>query len=332
MDTRSTHSFLGECLLSHKSLPPKNRELSSAVNTSLDPNVTTSQSSEYDDAHTSGEVVDGCTNQRHNSGCCSHTQGDPALYEAWWQIDLGDQVVIEYVKIYYRGDGSHQTARFAGYQVYLSNTTGWRNSDICHNDTTSTQSMVDLTPRITSCTGNTRYLTIYVDRQTLAYSWYSAKAILELCEVQVYGCPVGKYGNSNCGSNCDATCVNSLCHPNSGQCTYCAAGFYKAEVRCIPCSQNCLNDVCDVETSTCSACISGYYGSQCDQSCPDNCPDKICDQYSGVCTECVPGVFGPNCTQTCPVSCQDKCERNTVFDLHTCSSEYIEPGFDHNDY
>ncbi|XP_021361954.1 uncharacterized protein LOC110455867 [Mizuhopecten yessoensis] len=250
-----------------------------SVNTSLDPKVTTSQSSEYDDVHTSTKVVDGCTIQRHNSGCCSHTQATPALYEAWWQISLGDQVVIEYIQIYYRDEIYQQKARFAGYQIYLSNTTGLRNSGRCYTDTTSTQNMVDLTPRLTSCTGNTRYLTIYVDRQTLAYSWYSTQAILELCEVQVYGCAVGKYGDGDCDSNCDTTCVSSLCHPNSGQCSYCAPGFYKSGLVCTACSTNCLNGVCNVE--------------------------------SGLCSECVPGVYGPNCTQTCSVSCQDKCERNT---------------------
>ncbi|XP_021363006.1 protein draper-like, partial [Mizuhopecten yessoensis] len=144
--------------------------------------------------------------------------------------------------------------------------------------------MVDLTPRITSCTGNTRYLTIYVDRQKKPYSWYTTQAILELCEVQIYGCPVGKYGNSNCGTNCDTTCFNSLCHPNSGQCTYCASGFYKSGLVCTACPTNCLNGVCNVESGVCSVCVDGYHGSQCDQSCPDNCQDKICDQYSSVCT------------------------------------------------
>ncbi|XP_021339949.1 uncharacterized protein LOC110441177 [Mizuhopecten yessoensis] len=251
------------------------------VNTSLDSKVTTSQSSDFETDYRSDKAVDGCTKRTLRSGCCSHTNVNPAPNEAWWQIDLGDQVVIEDVKIYYRDEAIlEQKGRFAGYQIYLSNTTtDWRNNGSCYTDTPSAPCVVELTPRITSCTGNTRYLTIYVDRRTLAYSWYSTQAFLELCEVQVHGCPVGKYGDGDCDSNCDPTCVNSQCHPNSGQCSYCAPGFYKSGLVCTACPTNCLNGVCNVE--------------------------------SGLCSECVPGVYGPNCTQTCPVSCQDKCERNT---------------------
>ncbi|XP_021348742.1 receptor-type tyrosine-protein phosphatase alpha-like isoform X2 [Mizuhopecten yessoensis] len=183
--------------------------------------------------------------------------------------------------------------------------------------------MVDLTPRITTCTGITRYLTIYVDRQTKTYSWYSTKAILELCEVQVYGCPLGKYGDNNCDSNCDTTCVYSLCHPNSGQCTYCAPGSYKFGLVCTACPTNCLNDVCNVESGVCSACVDGYHGSQCDQSCPDNCQDKICDQYSRVCAYCLVGFHGNMCNQPCPGNCNNNtCSQENGFCITGCDSGY----------
>ncbi|XP_021349685.1 scavenger receptor class F member 2-like [Mizuhopecten yessoensis] len=285
--------------------------VNTSVNTSLDSKVKTSQSSDTDVAYTSDEVVDNCTTQKLDSACCSHTNSNPTPNEAWWQIDLGDQVVIEYIQIYYRDEGPFQTARFAGYQIYLSNTTGWRNSDSCYNDATSTQCMVDLTPRITTCTGNNRYLTIYVDRQTKSNNWYSTQAILELCEVQVYGCPVRKYGISNCDSNCDTTCVNSLCHPNSGQCTYCAPGFYKSGLVCTACPTKCLNDLCNVESGVCSACANGYHGSQCDQSCSNNCQDKICDQYSSVCTGCVDRFFGPLCVACSPNCVDPVCDKSS---------------------
>ncbi|XP_021361953.1 scavenger receptor class F member 2-like isoform X2 [Mizuhopecten yessoensis] len=298
--------------------------VNTSVNTSLGPKVTTSQSSNYDNTYISDKVVDNCINQTLRSGCCSHTKGNPTPNEVWWLIDLGDQVVIEYVKIYYRDEGSlEQKGRFAGHQIYLSDTTtGWRKSGSCFTDTTSTQNMVKLTQQITSCTGNTRYLTIYVDRRTKSYDWYSTQAILELCEVQVYGCPLGKYGNSNCGSNCDTTCVNSLCHPNSGRCTYCAPGFYKSGLVCTACPTNCLNGVCNVESGVCSDCDNSFFGPFC-AACSPNCADPVCDKTSGNCDQCVVGFHGNMCNQTCPANCKNNtCSQDNGFCTTGCDSGY----------
>ncbi|XP_021348740.1 receptor-type tyrosine-protein phosphatase kappa-like isoform X2 [Mizuhopecten yessoensis] len=276
-----------------------------SVNTSRDPSVkSTAQSSSYSLSSTSDKAVDGCTSQRYSSGCCIHTSTSNSITEAWWQIDLDNQTVIDYITIYYRNEGStEQKTRFGGYNIYLSNTTD--TYSLCYQDTTSSLTSVDLNPTITSCTGSTRYLTIYIDRRTRAYNWYSSTPIMELCEVQVYGCPQGTFGNGNCDLNCDSTCVNSLCDPTTGECTYCEAGSYKLDLVCSPCPTNCNTQTCDVDTGGCTACVAGFYGSHCDLLCPVNCKNNICVQEIGQCEACVAGYYGSRCDVPCPVNCKD---------------------------
>ncbi|XP_060085460.1 fucolectin-1-like, partial [Ylistrum balloti] len=199
----------------------KSVQICSALRLNLcrQPDIKTSQSSNYSATSISEKAVDGRTDQKFSSGSCIHTQTTPALSEAWWRIDLGGPVVIEHVKIYYRNDSVHgQSRRFGGFQIYLSNTTDWRNGDNCHTDTTSTWQSMDLAPSIQSCTGNTIYLTIYVDRRpNKPYTWYSDYAILELCEVEIYACVNGNYG-SFCDTTCPDNCKDGVCDQHTGEC------------------------------------------------------------------------------------------------------------------
>ncbi|XP_060082753.1 multiple epidermal growth factor-like domains protein 10 [Ylistrum balloti] len=253
---------------------------------------------------TSEKAVDGCINQNFGNKCCIHTQANPSLLEAWWQINLGGPVVMELVKIYNRNDvAKERSSRFGGFQIYLSNTTDWRNGDNCHTDTTSTWQSMDLAPSIQSCTGNTIYLTIYVDRRpNKRFDWYSGYAILELCEVEIYGCPLRKFGNNSCDSNCDTTCFNNLCHPNTGRCTSCVKGNYGSFCD-NTCPVNCKDGVCDQHTGECEDCVDGYHGRKCDQRCSDHCKGNVCNQGNGTCRGCVLGYFGSTCDQTCPSNC-----------------------------
>ncbi|OWF46319.1 receptor-type tyrosine-protein phosphatase kappa-like [Mizuhopecten yessoensis] len=316
--------------------------VTASVNTCRYPNVKiTTQSSNHSDNYPSRKAVDGCTKQTFDEPyCCSHTA--PGLQQAWWQVDLEGPIVMEYVRIYYRNETEEQKKRFGGYQIYQSNTSDWRVGHRCRIDRTSTSKELSFTQKI-RCPGIAQFLTIYSDRRSPDRSWYSKKAILELCEVEVYGCPLGKYGKGTCESDCAAGCANSLCDPVTGECKYCADGYYKDGSLCIECPSNCNDDVCDVESGVCSACTPGYYGRHCYQTCLFNCKDnrciqsngkckdceneffgsscdecssgctdRVCDKISGNCSPCKPGYFGDTCNTSCPSNCKgDICNQNS---------------------
>ncbi|XP_021369737.1 uncharacterized protein LOC110460865 isoform X4 [Mizuhopecten yessoensis] len=325
--------------------------VNTSVNTSREPNAkTTTQSSNHSAAYISGKAVDGCRKQIFDfQNCCSHTQ--TGQMEAWWQVDLEGLIVMEYVKIYYRDQVYQQRQRFGGYQIYQSNTSDWRNGSLCHKDTTVTAAALSLTPQI-QCTGSAQYLTIYSDRRSGGISWYSSNAILELCEVEVFGCPLGKYGDRNCDSDCNLGCANTLCDPVTGECASCTPGYYGSHCNqtclfnckdnrclqssgkcedcedgffgssCDDCYIGCINRVCDKISGNCSPCLDGFYGMKCDRLCSSSCENNICTQHEGTCTACKPGFYGDICNTSCPSNCKgDICNQTSGL----CTA--CEPGF-----
>ncbi|XP_060064898.1 receptor-type tyrosine-protein phosphatase alpha-like [Ylistrum balloti] len=131
-------------------------------------------------------------------------------------------------------------------------------------------------------------------------SWYSDDAVLELCEVNVYGCPVGKYGEGNCDSDC-TTCTNYgyTCKPSSNMCDICAPGYYSQS--CVPCPVNCKDNFCASDSGACIECSPGFSGTYC--RCPLNCKDASCPLPTGYCTECFDSFYGDRCNLTCPSNC-----------------------------
>ncbi|XP_021361963.1 receptor-type tyrosine-protein phosphatase epsilon-like isoform X2 [Mizuhopecten yessoensis] len=261
----------------------------------------------------SSKAVDGCKSTYMTSDCCTHTaQGQT---EAWWQVDLQTQSVIDSVNIIYRDENN--LARFAGYEIFLSNTQDWTLGTRCHKDTTAELGSMAVTQYIT-CPGVSRYLTIYNDRREEAKTWYSTDAILELCEVQVYGCQVGKYGNGNCNNDC-LNCLGNMCDATSGTCDDCAAGYYKVSEICSPCASNCAGKKCEGLTGACiDGCTTGFSGTWC--RCPVNCNDTSCPNYQ--CTDCSDGFYGPTCIR-CPIGCSaDTCNTTSGHCFRCTSGSY----------
>ncbi|XP_062621580.1 cell death abnormality protein 1-like isoform X2 [Saccostrea cucullata] len=221
---------------------------------------------------------------------------------AEWRVDLGSVVSISYINIFYRTDNNPGPGpyyhRFAGYFVYVSNTTQREDGYLCFHEI----QQVDRTPtenQTISCPVHGRYVIFYNERrQDVTYpSFYSQYVYNELCEVEVYGCPVQRYY----GENCD-----------------------------LPCPENCQEQRCSITTGECLGCVPGYKGPRCSQACEKetygleclslcgNCSDSgECDNVNGTClngckegaqgdkcqTQCQLGRFGESCLQNCSSHC-----------------------------
>ncbi|XP_021354768.1 multiple epidermal growth factor-like domains protein 10 isoform X1 [Mizuhopecten yessoensis] len=267
------------------------------------------------------KAVDGCTQTTIASNCCTHTQNNGPK-QSWWRVNMGDLMTINSITIYYRDKFQK---RFAGYQLYLSNTTESPTQGVlCFEDKSATEAQVQLLVTH-QCPYVARYVTVYNYRNNpKRYSWYDDYAVIELCEVQVFGCQVGQYGNGDCNSQCSGNCYGGNCNSTTGSCFYCFPGKY-GDYCNNDCSTKCTDITCEKDTGYCSGCNAGFRGNKCDQSCPANCEDQLCIQNSGDCTgecaadrqdrqfrkccilsACDPGFYGSSCNQKCSGNCKDK--------------------------
>ncbi|XP_052059394.1 receptor-type tyrosine-protein phosphatase mu-like isoform X2 [Mytilus californianus] len=223
------------------------------------------------------------------------------------QIDTGSLSVITMLYFAF-GDETASVGRFS---VYCSNTSEYlsgihfiNNEDYVNMDITVLE----------VC----RYVT---------YVPSVGNSKLEFCEIEIGGCPSGKYGH-NCESPCSKNCIDR-CDIVTGNCTFgCLDGWIgvKCDQACIPgffggqclriCSKNCLSIHCHHVTGECvgechrgwggfnctEECDSGTFGENCLESC-DGCISDECDRINGVCSNssgCKPGfMLGKYCNTTC---------------------------------
>nr|XP_034316953.1 uncharacterized protein LOC117686264 [Crassostrea gigas] len=187
------------------------------------------QSSFYSNSWDAARAVDGDTRQElfSSSSCAKTGVGQKT---ASWYVDLGKIMSIHHVDIYYRkeSDSAYESTYrkfFAGFSLYISNSTNPNNESLCYhrlqNGTNSPPSVMSI-----QCEMVGRYVTIYNERlpeQTYP-EYYSSTAELELCEVEVYGCQgISQYGEY-CLS-CPSTCPDARCNMSTGSCFYCLDGF-----------------------------------------------------------------------------------------------------------
>nr|XP_022306194.1 neurogenic locus notch homolog protein 1-like isoform X2 [Crassostrea virginica] len=152
--------------------------------------------------------------------------------------------------------------------------------------------------------------------------------MLEICEVQVFGCEPGKYG-VNCTMTCSHCKTNVSCGIVKGECNdagcaypgyrtpYCKSckpGMYgmTCSKKCDHCKNNascgqvdgkCNDEGCaypGYQKPYCQSCIDGKYGDGCNVTCSKFCKNKTCDRKTGACPDgCVAGYTGSRCDQKC---------------------------------
>ncbi|XP_033739273.1 multiple epidermal growth factor-like domains protein 6 [Pecten maximus] len=200
--------------------------------------------------------------------------------------------------------------RFAGYQLYVSNTTNSPTDGVlCFEDNSSTNSSVQLVVTH-QCPYVGQYVTVYNYRSsTKRYNWYSDEALLELCEVQVFGCQVGRYGDGHCNNQCPGTCYGGNCNSTTAACFYCIPGKY-GNTCDQDCPANCRDMLCEKSTGNCIDCVPQTYGIRCEYDCSTSCQGQLCEKVNGNCYDCVPQKYGIGCEQSCSTNCQGRlCEK-----------------------
>lgn len=204
---------------------------------------------------------------------CSHTSDQCNITEAWLRIDLRRVYNIKSVKFWYRTDRNDgkNTVRLPGYSILVSNES-WPNSS-CYRDPKSRNlpSVIE-----NECRATTQYIWFY-------QSYVSAidcAPMLEICEVQVYGCDLPYYGE-DCSKIC-GLCKSGVCDIDNGQCD----------------SSGCIHQ--EFQAPACNECVAGFYGPNCTATCSAYCKNITCDRISGTCLEgCVNGYTGDHCNETC---------------------------------
>nr|XP_022311506.1 multiple epidermal growth factor-like domains protein 10 isoform X2 [Crassostrea virginica] len=253
-------------------------------------------SSVYGD-YVASRTIDGNTNQQISN--CLHT-ATTGRTEAWLRVDLRKVFSIQSVKFWYRNDRGTaywNTKRLRGYSIRSSNDTALPLSgSSCYTDPGN----VTLPTIIEKdCERTARYVWIY-QNNTLD----GACPMLEICEVQVFGCETG-IDKEQCQKPCTHCKDRSYCNPVSRSCNSegCALPGYQAPL--------------------CQECVVGHYSDNCDKNCSVFCKNHSCEHTTGICTlGCQRGYIGSYCNQTCETdkfgqNCSETC--GNCFENKTCN-------------
>ncbi|XP_061170707.1 multiple epidermal growth factor-like domains protein 10 [Saccostrea echinata] len=272
-----------------------------------------------------------------------------STHTVWWRVDLGKIYSIYSINVLFKNyDGyeMRQRGRFAGFSLYLSNSSLRMIDFLCYEDGKELPPLNFTTP----CVGYGRYVTFYNQRlHEIKYpDGYESTTITELCEVIVNGCSeAGVYGE-NCNVACPKNCQEQRCDIVNGTClgclpgwsgrfceNICQGGWYGLECK-LRCFGHCRNNAfCNHVTGQCdngcaegwkgiySECKDGYYGLDCKFKCSSHCQNNgPCNKKTGHCDEgcevgytnllcnsvCKGGYYGRNCSHKCSPKCIDTCQ------------------------
>ncbi|XP_061190948.1 dendrite extension defective protein 1-like [Saccostrea echinata] len=258
------------------------------------------------------KAVDGqYLDRSHRGNEC--TISDDNKETALWRVDLGSVVSISHIDIYYRTDNEPSPGRyydrFAGFYLYVSNTTLKDDGHLCFHEMQNAIG-TPVEDQSINCSVQGRYVIFYNNNERkpdATYpSYYSTYAYNDLCEVQVWGCPNTSYYGEKCSNRCPDKCQEGRCDV-TGDCYGCVPGYQGPR-----CSQVC-NDL--------------RYGLGCAFTCGHCSEDETCHHVNGTCMNgcnygvegdkcqnaCQPGNYGRDCKHVCSQNCAvtNRCNRTT---------------------
>ncbi|XP_056003467.1 multiple epidermal growth factor-like domains protein 10 [Ostrea edulis] len=266
---------------------------------------------------------------------CSHTAINQTI--AWFQVDLGSESSLKSVKMYYRNQPDWPPYRFRQFYLDVSNASASSTTTLtserkrCYKDNTTAPvtppPVIDI-----PCKETAKYVIVETTYDAPEDDKFNYNGpILEICEIEVYGCSVGRYGEScsecqgcstcdiisgDCckymeqhhfvlGQYCSDTCVNAACNPSNGYCTKgCNTGYWGNTCKS-QCNQHCIGNTCEQGNGTCTTgCVDFYYGYTCEHQCGPQCSPRTCDRVTGACSDCNAGYHGLFCNRTCSPYCK----------------------------
>ncbi|XP_056003196.1 receptor-type tyrosine-protein phosphatase epsilon-like isoform X2 [Ostrea edulis] len=310
------------------------------VNLSRERSTNVSQSSTYDNTLQAGYAKDGNRTQT-DYRICSHTALGHTI--AWFQVDLGDEYSLKSVKIYYRNETVWPPYRFRQFYLDVSNATANSTTTLtsqrirCYKDNTTEAATPPAVIDI-PCKETARYVIVETKyKAPEAEKPNQTGPVLEICEIEVYGCSVGTYGEScslceNC-STCDIisgacpcgdTCVNAACNPSNGYCTEgCITGYWGNTCKS-QCNQHCIENTCEQGNGTCTNdCAEFRYGYTCEHQCDPQCSPRTCDRVTGACSDCNAGYHGLFCNRTCSPYCKSvTCDAHNGHCIGGCKTNW----------
>ncbi|XP_025115753.1 scavenger receptor class F member 1-like [Pomacea canaliculata] len=166
----------------------------------------------------------------------------------------------------------------------------------------------------------TKNVTLYREVTKKDHCDSGAYPSMALCEVEIYTCTAGKWGQS-CDQQCGDQCPE--CRDNASDCLECKEGFWGANTCANNCGQGCESGNCSFANGTCQcrepqqqhwappkceSCIEKYWGDNCSVTCPPNCQGP-CNKTNGQCEGCREKYWGDKCENTCPTNCQGPCKK-----------------------
>ncbi|KAL8606158.1 hypothetical protein ACOMHN_067141 [Nucella lapillus] len=265
-------------------------------------NVATSKT--YNQSSTSfgssSNAANGNTGGTYSSTNCIHTAVNGDL-SPWWEVDLGQPYPVYNIDVWARTDFQRRLYPFT---ITVDN-------QFCASATASDFPGNTRTKTVT-CSTILSGQRVRITRQASS-SDSIYERILNMCEMEIYVCNDGWYGQQ-CSNPCSPGCQNASCGRQYGLCSPCNTGYagtkcadcedkyYKTGLTCTSCSSfKCLNQMCDKTSGTCNVCNDGWYGQQCSYLCSHGCPNNRCDRQSGQCSPCKTGYEGTKCAD-----CEDK--------------------------
>ncbi|XP_056017439.1 multiple epidermal growth factor-like domains protein 6 [Ostrea edulis] len=240
----------------------------------------------------------------------------------WWYINLEKVLSIYSIRIQFKDYGEQyvrrQRGRFAGFSLYVSNTTIKEDGYLCYKNGQELPAL-DFS---TTCVKHGRYVIFYnerLDGTTYPTGYQIETVFTELCEVTVTGCEESGVYGYNCDLPCPYNCQESRCDIVNGTCLGCTAGW--------------VGEFCN------KSCPARYYGLQCGSTCTGHCRDNVsCNHTTGQCdygcdngwtgthcnTECPAESYGPDCVYNCSGQCLSylPCNRATGRCDGGCNSGY----------